>query len=177
MEADVATALRGDPERIRRVLVNFLGNAIKFTEDGEVVLRVGLVEESDEAAVVRFEVKDTGIGMSEEQQEKLFQSFTQADASTTRHYGGTGLGLAISKQLVELMGGEIGVESAPGEGSTFWFALPLEKQPEGTRPATEPLADLGGLRVLVVDDNGTNRKIVHHQIVSWGMRNGMAEDG
>ena len=177
VKADVPTALRGDPGRIRQVLVNLLANAVKFTEEGEVVLRVGLVEESDEEALVRVEVKDTGIGMSEEQQERLFRSFTQADATTTRRYGGTGLGLAISKQLVGLMGGEIGVESEPGAGSTFWFHLPLEKQPEGAWRTTEPLADLGGLRVLVVDDNETNRKIVHHQIVSWGMKNSQAEDG
>ncbi len=177
VKPDLPVALRGDPGRIRQVLVNLLSNAVKFTEDGEVVLRVELIRESDDAAVVGFEVKDTGIGMTEEQRGRLFQSFSQADASTTRRYGGTGLGLAISKQLVELMGGEIGVQSEPGAGSTFFFTLPLEKRTEGTRPDTEPLDDLGSLRMLVVDDNGTNRKIVHHQIVSWGMKNGSAEDG
>jgi signal transduction histidine kinase len=104
---------------------------VKFTEEGEVVLRVSLAEEKGDVAVVRFEVKDSGIGMTPEQRSRLFQSFSQADASTTRRYGGTGLGLAISKQLVELMGGEIEVESQPGVGSTFRFSLPLEKQPEG----------------------------------------------
>jgi two-component system, sensor histidine kinase and response regulator len=180
IEYDVPIALRGDPGRIRQVLVNLLGNAVKFTEEGDVILRLGLVEESDDAAVVCFEVKDTGIGMTQEQQALLFEAFSQADASTTRHYGGTGLGLAICKQLVELMGGEIGVESTPGEGSTFFFTLPLEKQPEGAQhQAAAALrgADLRGLRVLVVDDNETNRKIVHEQIISWGMKNGQADAG
>ena len=178
VEYDVPTALKGDPGRIRQVLTNLLGNAVKFTEEGEVVLRVRLVEGSEDVAVVRFEVKDTGIGMSQEQQTQLFQSFSQADASTTRRYGGTGLGLAISKQLVELMGGEIGAESELEAGSTFFFTLPLKKQPEETQPATpKPLVDLQGLRVLVVDDNETNCKIVHHQIISWGMKNGEAKDG
>ncbi len=182
IEQGVPTALRGDAGRIRQILVNLLGNATKFTEEGEVVLRLSLAEEKndaegDETAVVRFEVRDTGIGMTEEQRERLFRSFSQADASTTRKYGGTGLGLAISKQLVELMGGEIGVESQPGEGSTFWFTVCLEKQPEGVRAAPSRRADLRDLRVLVVDDNETNRKIVHEQVVSWGIKNGMAEDG
>jgi CheY-like chemotaxis protein/HPt (histidine-containing phosphotransfer) domain-containing protein len=178
VESEVPTAVRGDASRIRQVLVNLLGNAVKFTEEGEVVLKVGLVEDKPDAAEVRFEVIDTGIGMSREQQERLFQSFSQADASTTRKYGGTGLGLAISKQLVELMGGEIGVESTPGKGSTFFFTLHLKKQPEGMqRRALTLHSNLRGLRVLVVDDNETNRKILHHQITSWGMKTSGAKDG
>jgi two-component system sensor histidine kinase/response regulator len=177
IEYEVPIALRGDPGRIRQVLVNLLGNAVKFTEQGEVILRVGLVEETENAAVVRFEIKDTGIGIDEEQHARLFRSFSQADASTTRRYGGTGLGLTISKQLVELMGGKIGVESEPGVGSTFFFSLPLKKQPESARSTPKPLTDLSGLRVLVVDDNETNRKILHHQIISWGMKGDSVEDG
>ncbi|HEX2108107.1 MAG TPA: response regulator, partial [Rubrobacteraceae bacterium] len=177
MDSDVPTALRGDRGRLMQVLTNLLGNAVKFTEKGEVVLRVKLVEDTSHTVVVRFEVKDTGIGIPEEQQARLFHSFTQADASTTRRYGGTGLGLAISKQLVELMGGEIGMKSQPGEGSTFWFTAQLEKSPTGARTHPTRHADLSGLRILVVDDNETNRKIVHEQVISWGMTNGMADDG
>ncbi len=176
IEPEVPSVLRGDPGRLTQVLTNLIGNAIKFTEAGEVVLRVELLEGAEQE-VVRFSVTDTGIGMTPEQHSRLFRSFTQADASTTRRYGGTGLGLAISKQLVALMGGEIDVESKPGHGSTFWFTARFEKRPEETRPAPNAPPDLRELRVLVVDDNDTSRRIVHKQVVSWGMRNGMAEDG
>ncbi len=179
----VPTALRGDPGRLTQVLTNLVGNAIKFTEEGEVVLRVepagptvGPSGEKDEETMVRFSVSDTGIGLTPEQRSRLFRSFTQADASTTRRYGGTGLGLAISRRLVGMMGGEIGVESEPGEGSIFFFTVRFEKRPgKPSEPDVTP--DLRGARVLVVDDNDTSRKIVHEQAVSWGMRNGAVEDG
>ena len=169
--------MRGDPFRLRQVLTNILGNAIKFTEEGEVTLRAELLEDTPDTATVCFEVSDTGIGMTEEQRSRLFKPFTQADASTTRRYGGTGLGLAISKQLVLMMGGEIGVRSEPGEGSTFWFTTRFEKRPEDGRATPISRAGLRDLRVLIVDDHETNRRILHKQISSWGMRDGMAENG
>ena len=177
VDYDVPTALEGDPGRIRQVLMNLVGNAIKFTEAGEVVLRAELAEEGTERATVRISVRDTGIGMTEEQQVHVFESFSQADASTTRRYGGTGLGLTISRQMVGLMGGEIGVESEPGVGSTFFFTLPLKKQPGDARRAPAPPADLRDLRVLIVDDNATNRHILRKQLLSWAMESGEAEDG
>jgi two-component system, sensor histidine kinase and response regulator len=178
IEQSVPIGLRGDPGRIRQILVNILSNAVKFTEEGEVVLRTSLAEESSKKAIIRFEVRDTGIGMTEEQRSRLFDNFSQADASTTRRFGGTGLGLAISKQLVEMMGGEIGVKSELGRGSTFFFTVILEKQAEEpTQRSSSRREDLANLRVLVVDDNETNRKIVHEHVISWGMKNGMAGDG
>ena len=181
VEYGVPTDLVGDPFRLRQVLTNLLGNAIKFTENGEVVLRTSLLGDPGGGGLTsaRFDVSDTGIGMTDEQREKLFSSFSQADASTTRKYGGTGLGLAICKQLVELMGGEIWVESVPGIGSTFSFTIPLKKQPESdaTRTTTAPRADLRGLRVLIVDDNETNRRVLHGQLISWGARGTSVESG
>jgi len=174
---DVPAALRGDPGRLRQILLNLVGNAIKFTEKGEVVLRARLEEQLDKAVIVRFEVTDTGIGIASADRERLFRPFTQADGSTARKFGGTGLGLAISRQLVELMGGRIGVESEEGRGSTFWFTTRLLTQPEGTRARPKPRENLRGLRVLVVDDNLTNRAILTEQARSWRMEVEDAADG
>ncbi|MGB3681619.1 MAG: PAS domain S-box protein [Rubrobacteraceae bacterium] len=175
VEYDVPTALRGDPGRLRQILTNLLGNAVKFTEAGEVVARVSLEEETEDEARIRFEVSDTGIGISDEQQERLFDSFTQADTSTTRRFGGTGLGLTISRQLVALMEGEIQVESEPGRGSTFYLTLPLEKQPDEPRVVPAAPANLRNLKALIVDDNDTNRRILHGQLAAWGMESEGAE--
>lgn len=173
---EVPAYLRGDPGRLRQILTNLAGNSVKFTRKGEIAVRVTLVTESESEALLCFSVQDTGIGVAREKQGILFEKFTQADASTTRRYGGTGLGLAISKELVEMMGGEIGVESEEGKGSTFWFTVPLRKQPERQRSQFRPI-DIGGAHVLVVDDSQTNREVLLAQLTSWGVRAEAAPDG
>jgi two-component system sensor histidine kinase/response regulator len=166
---DVPTALRGDPGRLRQILMNLVGNAIKFTHQGEVVVRARLAEAMADTVLVRFEVSDTGVGIAPEARARVFQSFSQADSSTTRQYGGTGLGLAIAKQLAEMMGGSIGVDSTPGQGSSFWFTVRLMKQPASPQTPSPREVDLRGQRVLIVDDNATNRAILHHQVTTWGI--------
>ncbi|MDA0174395.1 response regulator [Solirubrobacter taibaiensis] len=166
---DVPKTLTGDEGRLRQILTNLVGNALKFTHAGEVVVTV-----TAETGGLRVAVRDTGIGIDPEILEGLFESFSQADSSTTRRYGGTGLGLAISRQLVEMMGGRIGAESAPGQGSTFWFTV---RMPAGDRPESVPVRELVGLKVLIVDDNATNREILERRLLSWRMNAGVAVDG
>jgi signal transduction histidine kinase/DNA-binding response OmpR family regulator len=173
----VPALLKGDPGRIRQCLINLIGNSIKFTRKGEVVVRVSLDSEDELSAALRFAVIDTGIGVPENKKNGLFELFSQVDASTTRKYGGTGLGLAICKQLVELMGGEICVESEEGVGSTFWFTVTLEKQPSGCVSPSVPTGEVKDRRVLVVDDNATNRRVIKTLLGSWQCRSDEAENG
>lgn len=173
----VPSHLKGDPGRLRQIITNLVGNAIKFTHQGEIVVNAMLESEINGFVVIRFEVQDTGIGIPEERREAIFSPFTQVDGSTTRKYGGTGLGLAICKQLTELMGGELGVESEEGKGSTFWFSARFEKQPPGVHTAIAEHADITGTRVLVVDDNATNRMLMITLLNLWGCRYETAHDG
>jgi two-component system, sensor histidine kinase and response regulator len=166
IEEDVPTQLVGDAGRLHQVLLNLVGNALKFTAQGEVVLGVALLGEENRRAQLRFTIRDTGIGISPEAREKLFQPFTQADSSTTRKFGGTGLGLAICRQLVSLMGGEIGLDSASGEGTTFWFTAGFQLQDPSPKVIL-PRPELAGLRALIVDDNETNREILLRQLAVW----------
>ncbi len=170
---DVPTLLRGDPVRIRQIITNFVGNAVKFTEQGEVIVRVTLERRTERGVVLRFSISDTGIGIPQDIQKKLFQPFTQADGSTTRKYGGTGLGLTISKQLVDMMHGTVGLDSEPGKGSTFWFTVPFEVQ---SADRTTPTRPLPSLPVLIVDDNDTNRMMLMQYCASWGLRPDEAND-
>ncbi len=166
---EVPVQLKGDPVRLRQIVANLLANAIKFTEAGEVTLVIDAPGTGGDSVLLRFSVKDTGVGIAPEALDRIFESFSQADGSTTRKFGGTGLGLAISKQLCEMMGGQIGVVSQPGEGSTFWFTVRMALQ---AATAEKPVLnwDLSGLRSLIVDDNETNRLILQHQLSSWGIR-------
>jgi PAS domain S-box-containing protein len=173
----VPTLLQGDPGRLRQILTNLVGNAIKFTRQGEVAVRVTCLSQSNTDAELRFSIRDTGIGIPPGKIGLLFNKFTQVDASTTRQFGGTGLGLAISKQLAELMGGSIGVESEDGQGSEFWFTVRVKLQPESTLSKIPTFANLSGMRILVVDDNATSREILNMRLASWGMRPAEASDG
>jgi CheY-like chemotaxis protein len=167
VQPDVPVHVTGDPQRLRQCLVNLVGNAVKFTRSGEIVVEVSPVRGEAGAAAVRFEVRDSGIGIAPNILKTLFEPFVQADSSTTRHFGGTGLGLSIVRRLVEMMGGQIGVESELGKGSTFWFVLPL--QVAETQPApVRTRVDRAGRRILIVDDNATNRRVLAGQLEHAG---------
>lgn len=175
--AEVPDGLRGDPIRLRQIITNLVANAIKFTPQGEIGIRVQVDDEDGSSATLRFAVADTGIGIAKDRVQRVFSAFEQADGSTTRRYEGAGLGLAICRQLVELMGGRVGVESEEGRGSTFWFTVPLEKQPVQSSRKTDDNYGLEGARVLVVDDSEANRLVVGSMLRSWGCRVSEAADG
>ncbi|MGV7208377.1 response regulator [Oxalobacteraceae bacterium A2-2] len=175
VDAGVPRMLRGDSLRLQQILVNLAGNAIKFTEQGEVVVSVSLARQDGDRALLRFEVRDTGIGITEQQQAQLFNAFSQGDQSITRRFGGTGLGLAITKRLIELMGGQIAVDSRAGQGTTFWFSLPFEVLPEPAGEKRKP--DLGALRLLVADDNRTSRELISKLIRAWGWQADEVDSG
>jgi len=173
---DVPTHISGDPGRLRQILTNLTGNAMKFTPKGEISILAEIQKETQKDVVIRFSVKDTGIGIPLEKQDSLFEQFTQVDASTTRKYGGTGLGLAISKQLVEMMHGEIGVISTQGKGSEFWFTACFHKQLSKMQDKKMDTIDLKDFRALIVDDNKTNRDMLVRRLSQWGMRPTATED-
>ena len=174
---DLPEYINGDETRLKQILINLISNAIKFTEHGEVVVRVDLLSRNEDDLRLYFEVSDTGIGMTKEVQDKIFDVFCQADSSTTRKYGGTGLGLTICQQLISLMNGQLGVVSKPGQGSKFWFTISLTagQKAENVLPAIEK--NLQGISVLIVDDNATNREILIHQTSAWEMDNIAVESG
>ena len=176
IDADVPHSLIGDPLRIGQVLINYANNAVKFTEQGNIAIRVAVARASSRELILNFSVSDTGIGLDEEQRNRLFQSFEQADSSTTRKYGGTGLGLAISRQLVSLMGGEVGVDSKLGTGSTFWFTVPLGHR-EGKQQQLLPAPDLRGRRVLVIDDNDHAREVIGDMLSNMSFVVSLAPSG
>ncbi|HEX5693256.1 MAG TPA: ATP-binding protein, partial [Arenimonas sp.] len=182
IDPDIPNRLYGDPLRLGQVLTNLVGNAIKFTERGEVALAVELAGRTGARCALRFSVRDTGIGMNAEQRAKLFQAFTQVDGSTTRRYGGTGLGLSISKELVALMGGAIDVQSSPGEGSTFAFVIELDEAPDAPAPAPLPagesaVPDFGGRTVLVAEDNEFNQIIAQELLAAANLKVVLVGDG
>ncbi len=168
--ADGHAMFRGDPERIRQILTNLIGNAIKFTEKGEILCKVELIEQNSNDFLVRFRVQDTGIGIHTDAQGKIFDSFSQADNTTTRKFGGTGLGLAISKMLVKLMKGKIGVKSQAGRGSIFWFAIPLMKEAAVTQSLSQTLPqNFSHFRVMIADANPTSRQVLEQQLDNWDL--------
>src|SRR5438477_652102 len=175
--ASLPTALIGDAGRLRQILTNLIGNAIKFTEKGEVGIRVEAVEADAGSAFVAFDVTDTGIGIPADKQRHIFDAFAQADSSTTRRYGGTGLGLSIAKQLCEMMGGTIDLTSEPTRGSTFRFTARFGRQNEATKSAEAEFATFQGMAVLVIEDNAVRRRNLKDQLLSWGVRVGEAENG
>jgi len=177
LETESIPALIGDPGRLRQILVNLVFNAIKFTEQGEIVVRLRKLDEAQGRITLQFNVQDTGIGIPQKAARRLFRSFSQVDASTTRKFGGTGLGLAISKQLVEMMGGEIGVTSEEGVGSDFYFTVCLPVQPESTPTPSRSTGVLKGTQVLVVDDNRTNQRVLTAYLERWGCRSVVASSG
>jgi signal transduction histidine kinase/DNA-binding response OmpR family regulator len=175
-EPDVPEVVIGDPGRLRQVLINLIGNAIKFTDSGEVIVRTRRDQTKGPGISIRFEVSDTGIGMSDEDEARVFAVYSQADSSTTRRHGGTGLGLAIARMLTQLMGGEMGVASEKGKGSTFWFTALFRESPSKAR-FTEASASLSGTNVAIIDDNRTNRTILERYVSSWGMRGRAFDSG
>jgi len=175
VENTIPSALRGDPVRLRQVLINLLGNAVKFTERGEIFVSASLEEEEKQSVLIRFEVRDTGIGIAPEAQPRIFSAFTQADGSTTRQYGGTGLGLAVVAQLVPMMGGEIGFESIPGQGSNFRFTARLEKQADSPAFAASAPRLFQELKILVLSGSATARSTLCRQLEGWGIANTSAE--
>ncbi|HEY3586549.1 MAG TPA: ATP-binding protein, partial [Myxococcaceae bacterium] len=176
IDGDVPETVVGDPGRLRQVLVNLVANAVKFTEAGEVVVRVRTHPAHRPGVAIHFEVADTGIGLTEEQQARVFSTYSQVDSSTTRRHGGTGLGLAIARMLTQLMGGEIGVVSEKGTGSRFWFVALFREARAGSGRGRRP-AVLSGARVAIIDDNRTNRNILERYVTSWGMRPASFENG
>lgn len=176
INTDVPVFVRGDPTRLGQVVSNLLGNALKFTKEGEIVISLELKKMEKDEIYLHLKVKDTGIGIPKETHEKIFMDFSQADTTTTRFYGGTGLGLSISKHLVELMGGEIGLDSEVGVGSTFWFDFVVEKSKIGSEDDID-IIDFEKQRVLVVDDNETNRKILDKQLSSWSLPHVIVDNG
>jgi signal transduction histidine kinase/DNA-binding response OmpR family regulator len=175
-DPDVPEAVIGDPGRLRQVLINLIGNAIKFTDSGEVIVRARRQETKGPGISIRFEISDTGIGMSDEEEARVFAVYSQADSSTTRRHGGTGLGLAMARMLTQLMGGEMGVSSEKGKGSTFWFTALLREAPTKVR-FSESTTSLAGTTVAIIDDNRTNRTILERYVSSWGMRGRVFDSG